>query len=120
MACRFLKTARKPSEYLFHNFEAAVGEMVNIFRTASPLSGCSDAVDRNMANEEAIRPGSDKEGNKKRKRSRDNPRLLNRCGLPKDADQFQDKSFMFLAKLHSPDERQDTSLSSFFIQRYIS
>ncbi|XXH03849.1 hypothetical protein Hte_010255 [Hypoxylon texense] len=117
MACRFLQTARKPGEYRFHNLEASIGKMVDIFRTASPLSGCSDAVDQNIANEKAIRPGSDKEGNKKRKRSRDNPRSPNRYKLPKNTNQLQDKSFMFLAKLHSPDERQDTSLSSFFIQR---
>ncbi|KAI1370154.1 hypothetical protein F4677DRAFT_383992 [Hypoxylon crocopeplum] len=117
MAGRFLKTARKTGEYRFQNFDARVGEMVNIFRAATPLSGRETAVDRTVDSEEAIHAGSGEEGNRKRNKIKDDSRQPNRCGLPKDADQFRDKPSMYLAKLHTPDEEHGPSLSSFFIQR---
>lgn len=97
IARRLLTTARRPDQYIYDDIESSITAITNVLEAAQPL-------------------GSDNRVHESAAMSNEND-TPTRCGRPRASHQAQDKSLMFLDKIHSEIPRFTSTVSSFFVQR---
>ncbi|PQK10244.1 hypothetical protein BB8028_0002g05680 [Beauveria bassiana] len=100
IARRLLMTARKPELFHFDDIESSISAVTDVMKAARPIRN-GQALDEDE--HEVVADG----------------KTAKQCGRPLVSDHTRDKPFMFLDKLHTSIPRQNTKLSSFFIQRSI-
>jgi hypothetical protein len=109
IARRLLRTARDPSQYRYKDFDKCIGRLVEIIHEAEPLNdGDLDDIDVD---------DDDDDDNLRRKEDLQQKRAPNRCGIPNDTDQVQDKRMIFVPRLHHSMDTRQAELTSFFVQR---
>lgn len=98
IARRLLMMARRPEQFHFEDIESSISAVTDVMETAHPVSNDQDV---DVDEHEVVADG----------------KTAKECGRPLVSDHIRDKPRMFLDKLHAAMPRQNTKLSSFFIQR---